>query len=140
MNYTLCWSQKQKQIHLFIFLFTKTILRSKIWLLSCSHNPNLTLLNNHIQNISRCLDFYLSKYNNSIVLRNFNIETLNTTISVLCVTSSLKNLIKETKYFKSLENPTCIHLILRNQSKCFQNSNVFETGLSDLDYPIRISF
>ena len=108
--------------------------------MSFSHNPNLTLLNNYIQNITRCLDFYLSEYDRSIALGDFHIETLNTTISVLCVTCSLKNLIKETKYFKSLENSTCIHLILRNQLKCFQNSNVFETGLSDLDYPIKISF
>ena len=33
--------------------------------------------------------------------------------------------------FKSLENPTCVDLILTNLPKCFQNSNVFETGLSD---------
>ena len=43
----------------------------------------------------------------------------------------LTNLIKEPKYFKSLENPTCIDPILTNRPKCFQNSNVFETGLSD---------
>ena len=42
-------------------------LPSKKWLLSCSYNPNLTLLNNHIQNISRGLDFYSPKYDNFIV-------------------------------------------------------------------------
>ena len=30
-----------------------------------------------------------------------------------------------------MENPTFIDLILTNRPKCFQNSNVFETGLSD---------
>ena len=43
----------------------------------------------------------------------------------------LKNHIKETACFKSLENPTCISLILTNRPKCFQKSNVFQTGLSD---------
>ena len=46
---------------------------------------------------------------------------------------------KEPTCFKSLENPTCIDLILRNQPKYFQNSNVFETELSDfhkLTFPV----
>ena len=112
-------------------IFIEINLRSKKWLLSCSYNPNLTLLNNHIQNISRSLDFYSSKYDNFIVLWDFNAETSNTTISEFCATYNLKNLIKEPTCFKSLENPTCIDLILTNRPKCFQNSNVFETGLSD---------
>ena len=52
-------------------IFTEINLRSKKWFLSCSYNPNLTLLNNHIQNISRVLDFYSSKYDNFIVLGVF---------------------------------------------------------------------
>ena len=32
---------------------------------------------------------------------------------------------------KSLENPTSVDLILTNRPKCFQNSHVFETELSD---------
>ena len=51
--------------------FIEINLESKKWLLSCSFNPNLTLLNNHIQNISGGLDFYSSKYDNFIVLGNF---------------------------------------------------------------------
>ena len=57
-------------IHL-IFPLTEINLRSRKWLLSCSYNPRWTLLNNHIQNISRGLDFYSSKYDNVIVLGNF---------------------------------------------------------------------
>ena len=93
-------------------IFIEINLRSKKRLLSYSYNPDLTLLNNHIKNISRGLDFYSSKYDNFIVLRDFNVETLNTTISVFCATYKLKNLIKEATYFKSLENPACIDLIL----------------------------
>ena len=62
-------------------VFIKMNLRSKKWLLSCSYNPNLTLLNNHIQNISRGIDVYSSKYDNFIVLGDFNAETSKTTIS-----------------------------------------------------------
>ena len=73
--------------------FIEINIRSKNWFLSCSYNPNLTLLNNRNQNISRGLDFYSSKYNNFISLGDFNAETLNTTISEFCVTYNLKNLI-----------------------------------------------
>ena len=87
--------------------------------------------NNHIQNVSRGLDFYSSKYDNFIILRDFNAETSNATISEFCATYNLKNLIKEATCFKRLENSTCIDLILTNWPKYFQNSNVFETGLSN---------
>ena len=47
-------------------VFIEANLRSEKWQLSCSYNPNLTLSNNHIQNI-RGLDFYSSKYDNCIL-------------------------------------------------------------------------
>ena len=43
---------------------------------------------------------------------------------------SLKNLVSQ-KTFKNPENPSCIDLILTNCSGSFQNTGVFETGLSD---------
>ena len=75
-------------------IFIEINLRSKKWLLSCSYNPNLTLLNNYIQNISRGLDFYSPKYDNFMVLRDCNAESSNTTISEFCATHNLKILIQ----------------------------------------------
>ena len=66
-----------------------------------------------------------------IVLGDVNAETSNPTISEFCGTYNLKNLFKEPTYFKCLKNRTYIDLILANRPKCFQNSNAFETGLSD---------
>ena len=43
----------------------------------------------------------------------------------------LKRLIKEPTCFKSVDNLSCIDLILGNHLKCFQKSGVFETGISD---------
>ena len=70
------------------------------------------------------------EYDNFIVLGDFNAETSNPIISEFCATYNLKNLIKKPKYFKSLENPTCIDPVLTKRLKCFQSSHVFETGLS----------
>ena len=41
------------------------------------------------------------------------------------------NLIKEPTRFKSMENPTCIDLMLTNYAKRFQHSMAIETGLLD---------
>ena len=48
-----------------------------------------------------------------------------------CASCNLKSLIKEPTCFKSVDNPSCIDLILIDHPKCFQNSGVYETGISD---------
>ena len=50
-------------------VFIETNLQSKKWLLSFPYNPNLTFLNKHMQNKSRCLDFYSWKYDNLCLSR-----------------------------------------------------------------------
>ena len=44
---------------------------------------------------------------------------------------NLKNMIRETSYFKNQNNPCYIDLIITDRSKSFQNYMVTETGLSD---------
>lgn len=100
-------------------------------LLLCFCNRNLTLINHHIQNISRGLDFYSSKYDNFIALRSYNAELSNSAVSESCSIYNLKNLIKDSICFKTLEHLTCTDLILTKWSKSFQNANVFKAGLSD---------
>ena len=46
-------------------------------------------------------------------------------------TYGLKSLVKENTCFKSIENPSCIDLILTNSYNSFQNTVVLSTGLSD---------
>ena len=48
-----------------------------------------------------------------------------------CALYNLKSLIKEPTRFKSVNNSSCIDLILTNRPKCFQNSGIYETGISD---------
>ena len=49
-------------------------------------------------------------------------------MKVFCDFYEFKNLIKDAK---NPENPSCIDLILTNNTNSFQNSGVIETGLSD---------
>ena len=46
-------------------------------------------------------------------------------------TYNLKSLVKQKTCFKNPDNPSCIDLILTNSRRSFQDSSVFETGLSD---------
>ena len=41
--------------------------------------------------------------------------------------------IKKATSFKNLDKPKCIDLILSNQPNCFQHSNIFEIGISNID-------
>ena len=44
---------------------------------------------------------------------------------------NLINLVKQNTCFKNPDKPTCIDLILTNCPRSFQNTDTFETGLSD---------
>ena len=52
-------------------------------------------------------------------------------MKVFCETYNLTNLITNPTCFKSIDNPSCIDVMLTNRSLCFENSTVVETGLSD---------
>ena len=49
----------------------------------------------------------------------------------LCCLKRLKNLINQPTCYKNSEKPTCIDLILTNQTTLFQHSTVLETELFD---------
>ena len=76
-------------------------------------------------------DFFSSKYENFIVLGDFNAEMKNTHMEEFCSVYNFKSLIKDPTCFKNPEKPTTIDHILTNHPKCFQHSGVYETGLSD---------
>ena len=84
-----------------------------------------------MENLHKGLALYSSKYENFIVLGDFNVGMDNSDMTVFCDTYDLKCLIKEPTCYKNPENPSCIDLILTNNPKCFQSSCVVETGLSD---------
>ena len=112
-------------------IFVEMNLRSKKWLISGSYNRNVSHIQNHTVNLSKNLDFYSSKYENFIVIGDFNAEMTNNYLEEFCASCNLKNLIKEPTCFKNIDNPTLIDHILTNQPKSFHSSSVYETGLSD---------
>ena len=84
-----------------------------------------------MKNISTGLDQFSATYDNLILLDDFNVEPEEANMLDFLNTYNLKNLVKQKTCHKNPENPSCIDLILTNSCRSFQNTNVFETGLSN---------
>ena len=82
-------------------------------------------VNNIIQQISKL------KYDELILMGDFNLEDTNPHLDMLKTELDLENLIKQPTCFKSLSNPSCIDHIWVDGKKRFNHSGVLETGLSD---------
>ena len=103
-------------------------LKKKKWLMLNVYRPPRQCENYFFDKIGQLLDHYSSKYENFILLGDFN--TKATCASSFLEEYNLKNIINSPTCFKSA-NPKCINLILTNQSTSFQNITTVEIGLLD---------
>ena len=100
-------------------------------LFSLFYNPHKKNIATFLS-VSNGIDKHLAKYENTIILGNFNSETNETHMKHLCELYDLKNLIQEPTCYKSLENPSSIDIMLTNRKNSFENSmTIIEAGLSD---------
>ena len=111
--------------------FIELDLRGKKWLLYCSYNPKYSQISYHLKEIDKDLDVLTSKYDNIMLMGDFNARPADTVVSDFCEIYNMKNIIREKTCFKNTNNPSCIDLIIIKRQKSFQNSMVIETGLSD---------
>ena len=111
--------------------FVELNLRCKKWLLGSSYNPHKGKLTSPVSNLSTALDKLCTDYENIILLGDFNVDVEEKNMSEFMGVYSLRHLVKQKTCFKNPENPSCTDLILTNSPRSFQNSNVFEMGLSD---------
>ena len=100
-------------------------IRKKKWLLCCSYNPNKTFNTKNLAEIAKNQDLFSSKYNNFILLGDFNSEPREQPMRDFWHVFNLQNIIKDKTYFK---NPSCVDLFITNR---FQNFMAIERGLSD---------
>ena len=85
----------------------------------------------HLHVISKALDDLNKKYENLILLGNFNNEPEDKNVSNFLNTYHLKNIVKQKICFKNPDRPSCIDLILTNFSRSFQDTCTVETGFSN---------
>ena len=80
--------------------FVEINLWNKKWLVSCSYNPHIDNVSNHLQTISKSLDLYLFQYDN-IIVGDFNTEIGENSMNAFCERYSLSSLIKEPTCYKN---------------------------------------
>ena len=101
------------------------------WLVKCSYNLHKSNTRNHLDIISRSLDTHSTKYDNIVILADFNACVDDEALLNFCKIFSFNNLIKQFTCFKNPENPGCIDLILTSKSRSFQTKCIIEARLSD---------
>ena len=111
--------------------FVEINLHKKKWLINCSYNPHKSNIINHLNIISRSLDIHSTKYENIVLLGDFNACVDDEALQTFCKSYSFNSLIKQPTCFKNPKNPSCIDLTLTSKPRSFQTKCVIETGLSD---------
>ena len=103
-------------------MFVEINVRKRKWLISCSYNPHTSCIENHLNYLGKGLDSLSNKFENFILLGDFNAEITNSSLKNFCECYNLNSLIKNPNCFKNPENPSCIDLILTNRKNSFHNS------------------
>ena len=83
-----------------------------------------------LRRISLILYYYLPRYENFVVIGDFNLPVENKHLEAIIQAYNLSSLIKKPTCYQS-HTPSCIDLILANRKHLFQLSDTFETSLSD---------
>ena len=85
----------------------------------------------HLSILSIYINRLTCKYDNLLIIGDFNSEPSDKELQEFCNLYNLKNLVNEPTCSKNHQNPSCIDLIFTNRPRCFQNTTVVETGISD---------
>lgn len=88
-------------------------------------------MSHQLSELGTVLAVSASKYDNIILMCDFEAEPTVTVLSDFCEIYNLKNIVKDKTCFNNPNKTTCIDLIITNEPKSFQNSKVTEAGLSD---------
>ena len=111
--------------------FVEIRIRNSIWLLCCLYNPSKLQIASHIQKIFNGIDAYCKKYENILIMGDFNVDVKEVSLHLFSNQYKLKSLNKDPTCYKNIDNPSCIDLLLTNSAKSFESTYTIETGLSD---------
>ena len=77
--------------------------KNKKWLLSCSYNPTKMQIPNHLAELSKSTDLYLTKYDQLLLLGDFNAGVEDLSVKNFCSSYNLTSMINRPKCFKNPE-------------------------------------
>ena len=111
-------------------VFVEINFRKSKWLLLGTYHPPSQNDNLYFDNIGRALDIYTQTYDKILLTGDFNAEEEECTLGHFMELYDLRNLVKESTCFKSVQNPSCVDLFLTNNYRSFQNTIAVSTGIS----------
>ena len=111
--------------------FMELYFKNRKWLLGSFYNPAKSQISTQLSYLENALSFYSQHYDSYLIMGDFNSEMSEEPMKEFCEIFNLKNLVKEATCYKSTLHPTCIDLMITNRCRCFQNTEVVETDLSD---------
>ena len=111
-------------------LFIELNFRKSRLILGTYHPPNQHD-DYYFQSIGDALDVYNTNYEKYMLAGDFNAEENELVMKRFLELYGLKNLVHENTCFKSVNNPSCIDLLLTNSRCSFQHTSVMSSGLSD---------
>ena len=111
-------------------IFLEITLPTRKWLITGLYKCPNQKEEYFLKNLGVVLNNYLSKYEHSILLGDFNLTTSNKYLADFITLFNLESLINTPTCFQS-KKPRCIDLILTNKKSLFKNSKTFEVGISD---------
>ena len=110
--------------------FVEINIKKKKWLLANIYRPPSQGERYFFRELGKALDHFSTKFEDFILMGDFNTDDKGQNISNFMESYSLKNIVKVPTCFKS-DRPKTIDLILTNRTSNFQNTTPIETGLSD---------
>ena len=111
--------------------FLEIRIRQSKWLIVGGYNLLKKIIAYFLTHVGRELDKYLFKYENLLLLGDWDSSVTEIEMREFCEAYNLENLIKDNTCYKSAENPSSIDFLLTNKKLSFQNSMTLEIGLSD---------
>ena len=87
-------------------IFFEINLKKTKWLVFGGYNPHKDYISNFVNKLGPCLDHYMSKFDNFLLLGDFNSEMSELVMKNVCDTYNLGNLIKEPTCFKNILYPS----------------------------------
>ena len=111
-------------------LFTELNFRKCKWLLCGTYHPLSQNDEYYFNYVDKALGTY-SNYEQVLLVGDFNTKITEHYIESFLYEHELSYLVKEKTFFKNMQNPSCIDLLLTNNSCVFQQTTTVCSGLSD---------
>ena len=121
-------------------MFIELNLKGVKWLIFGTYRNPKQCHNFYFSQVSKALEFYSEKYDNFLLVGDFNFEIEDKPLKDFLINHGLSNIVKDKTCYKNPQNPSCIDLIITNKPLCFQNTKCIDIGLSDFHLLVVSSF